>query len=498
MATINLLLPDQNLELRALASAISALPDVQSGCRFLAAKVAAILDVSAVVVEKRGREWRVAAEAGDPPSPNVMAEAARRAEGTAAAAARSVVDLAIAGHQWTCMSLYRSGERARMLIISGDWTLSASLLQDAAVGLGTALSRLVKPVRTSAGRGMAEAWTLPRRLAVTADAIHAQQMIIDACAKAVGAEKGSLALYDAQQQALAVTATFGYSAALVKYLRFRAGDSIIGAVFRSRRPLRVNDVRQLKGGPSLRLRYRTNSFMCVPLLGANRVLGVISVTDKHDRQPFDRLDLRTLRMLAGVASLALERANALDAAKANEREAAVDSLTGLFTRRYFRTRLDEEVERARRQGSPLSLTMLDVDNFKQLNDRLGHPVGDSVLRLVGNVLRRSVRLFDVSARYGGDEFAILMPGSGPDSSRHIAQRIREGIEDSRPPSEPWLDSAKVTASVGIATLTEITADELIERADRALYTAKRDGKNCVRLWDDPSASIGAVSTGDAG
>jgi diguanylate cyclase (GGDEF)-like protein len=161
-------------------------------------------------------------------------------------------------------------------------------------------------------------------------------------------------------------------------------------------------------------------------------------------------------------------------------------------------RLHEEVERARRQGSPLSLTMLDVDDFKQLNDRLGHLVGDSALRLVGGVLRRSVRLFDVSARFGGDEFAILMPGSGPDSSRHVAQRIRESLEDSPLPNEPWPDSAKVTTSVGIATLTGVSADELLQQADRALYAAKRDGKNCVRIWGEPGTSIGTASTGDAG
>jgi diguanylate cyclase (GGDEF)-like protein len=123
--------------------------------------------------------------------------------------------------------------------------------------------------------------------------------------------------------------------------------------------------------------------------------------------------------------------------------------------------------------------MVDVDNFKQLNDRLGHLAGDAVLRLIADVLRRSVRLFDVCARYGGDEFAILMPGSGPESSTQIADRIREGIEDTRPAGGPWADDLRITVSIGIASSLAETGEELVGRADQALYGAKRAGRNRV-------------------
>jgi len=102
-----------------------------------------------------------------------------------------------------------------------------------------------------------------------------------------------------------------------------------------------------------------------------------------------------------------------------------------------------------------------------------------VLRLVGDVLRRSVRLFDVCARQGGDEFAILMPGSSPEHSRHIAERIRSGIEESRLPGVPSSDEVRLTASIGIAAFANTTADDLIDGADRALYAAKRQGRNRV-------------------
>jgi diguanylate cyclase (GGDEF)-like protein len=132
--------------------------------------------------------------------------------------------------------------------------------------------------------------------------------------------------------------------------------------------------------------------------------------------------------------------------------------------------------------------MLDVDNFKQTNDRLGHLGGDSVLRVVGDVLHRSVRLFDVCARYGGDEFAILMPGSGLESTRQVAERIREGVEESRPSGGPWSEDLRVTTSIGIATFVNSTGAELMGRADQALYVAKREGKNRVRVSGVPDST----------
>jgi diguanylate cyclase (GGDEF)-like protein len=296
----------------------------------------------------------------------------------------------------------------------------------------------------------------------------------------VDARKASLAVYDEEEHALVIAATSGYPAILVKHLRFPPGIGIIGSVFLSRRPLRVDDIRAQLTRAKPRLRYRTPSFVSVPLLGVAGTLGVVSVADRRTGEPFERRDLGTMRGLAGVAALALDRMRAIERSQAVTREAAIDTLTGLFNRRHFMQRLEEELERARRQGAPLTAVMLDVDNFKQLNDRLGHPGGDAVLRVVGDVLRRSVRLFDVCARFGGDEFAILMPGSGSDSSAQIAERIREDVEGSRPLIGPWSDDLRVTASIGIATGTGISGEDLIARADEALYAAKRDGKNRVR------------------
>jgi diguanylate cyclase (GGDEF)-like protein len=340
--------------------------------------------------------------------------------------------------------------------------------------------------RPSLNRQMSAVHTLPRRLARVTEPAKMYQMIVDACARAVDAQRASLAIYDPERRSLSVAATHGYSPTLVRHLRIRPGDGIIGTVFQAGRALRVADIRRLQGA-SPRLRYRTTSFMCVPLTGSRTVLGVLSVSDPRGAEQFSRQDLRVLRTMASIARLGLDRAKAIEEANAAAHAAAIDPLTGLFNRRHFLARLEEEVERARRQSSPLTVIMIDVDNFKQLNDRLGHLLGDAVLRAVGDVLRRSVRLFDVCARHGGDEFAILMPGSDPESSLQIAERIREGVEDARPAAGHWSDDLRLTTSIGIATFANTTTEELIDRADQALYAAKRQGKNRVRVGTAPGA-----------
>ena len=124
--------------------------------------------------------------------------------------------------------------------------------------------------------------------------------------------------------------------------------------------------------------------------------------------------------------------------------------------------------------------MVDVDDFKSINDRYGHLVGDSVIRAIADILRRSVRVFDVCTRFGGEEFAVVMPGSGAEDAGRIAERIRQRVQNYTP-SEPGLASLKITVSVGFAVSQLNTSPhDLISNADVALYEAKRTGKNQVR------------------
>jgi diguanylate cyclase (GGDEF)-like protein len=159
-----------------------------------------------------------------------------------------------------------------------------------------------------------------------------------------------------------------------------------------------------------------------------------------------------------------------------ERSAITDPLTGLGNRAYFGAALEREVERARRLQQELSLVLLDLDDFKQINDGWGHPEGDRVLTGVGEAVRSELRGMDMAARYGGEEFAVLLPGTGRAGARAVADRIRARIESRFRGRAPH-----VTTSGGLATWPGDagSAEELVRSADRALYRAKAMGKNGI-------------------
>jgi diguanylate cyclase (GGDEF)-like protein len=203
-----------------------------------------------------------------------------------------------------------------------------------------------------------------------------------------------------------------------------------------------------------------------------------------------------IEWLAAVASVCLENvAN-------NERLKHIgltDALTGVHNRRYFEQRLREEVDRSLRKGSPLSCLLIDLDHFKQVNDRHGHLIGDAVLREVAEQIKDQLRLSDAMARYGGEEFAILLVQTDSASAVAIAERIRERV-GSRVVVLPDGKTLSVTVSVGVSTLYEsqrgakidARARDLVAAADRALYAGKRAGRNRVVMWPGPTTSPGAA------
>jgi two-component system cell cycle response regulator len=188
------------------------------------------------------------------------------------------------------------------------------------------------------------------------------------------------------------------------------------------------------------------------------------------------VDADELAVRLGIASRILTVHEALASRNARLAELAmVDELTGVKNRRRFREDLDLFFALASRRKIPLSLVMLDVDHFKQYNDAFGHPAGDEVLRIVAGLLLDVTREHDVVSRYGGEEFAILLPSTGSDSAVAVAERFRERIE-----RHPWPHRA-VTASLGVASTgaDTPTSASLVETADRALYCSKGSGRNRV-------------------
>jgi diguanylate cyclase (GGDEF)-like protein len=163
--------------------------------------------------------------------------------------------------------------------------------------------------------------------------------------------------------------------------------------------------------------------------------------------------------------------------------ATIDNLTGLWNRRVFLERLDEEISRYDRYRSPLSLIMLDLDLFKQLNDTLGHAAGDDALRMIGGLLTAQFRVADIAARYGGDEFAVILPGTNKTEAFAAAEKLRGAIEDLGMRAGPDPSAPLVTASLGVASAGPHAPDgeRLLEAADRALYRAKESGRDTVVL-----------------
>jgi diguanylate cyclase (GGDEF)-like protein len=205
-----------------------------------------------------------------------------------------------------------------------------------------------------------------------------------------------------------------------------------------------------------------------------RVSGVVSVA-RRDR-PFSVAERELFHYLAEQAAVSIENVGLHETV---ERQAVTDELTGLFNRRRFQEAMATEVERSKRFGQPVGLVLLDLDDFKAVNDTYGHQQGDLVLREVARVLRETSREIDEPARYGGEELAVVLPGTDLEGAYNLAERVRAGIEELALPLLDGEGALRVTASFGVATLPGSADDmrELVAAADEALYRAKRAGKN---------------------
>ena len=297
--------------------------------------------------------------------------------------------------------------------------------------------------------------------------------ITEAALRLLPGTHSSVRLFDESRTELLTGARSGEGAA-ARPPTFRRGEGIAGWVAEHGRVVRIDDATaDPRFRPDPGQGYTIGSILTVPLWAGGRVVGVLSVT-APEPSAFTADDEILARLLANCTVPPIEKARL-------ERLALTDHHTLAFNQRYLLPRLCDEVAAARRNVSPLSVLLLDLDLFKRVNDEHGHAVGDAVLRGFADRVRDAVRRPDVLVRRGGDEFVLIMPGTAEAEARRAAERIRARLAAS-PLDGGGGVRVPQTVSIGVATWdgNEEPA-ELEQRADAAMYAAKRDGRNQIAV-----------------
>lgn len=321
------------------------------------------------------------------------------------------------------------------------------------------------------------------------------QYILSQAVEITSAEKGSIMLYDMEADRLNIRVLAGLADVAyqdkvntneIRCRSFRPGEGIAGRVFLTARPIVVNNIQ----ADDLFVGSETSfarSIACIPMVVYNEPIGVINVTNKRQAEGFTEEDVNMLKAVADQAAVAVNKAQLWDMA-------VTDSLTGLYVRRYFIMKLQEELHRAGRYNKVFSVIMADLDHFKAVNDTYGHSAGDRVLQAIGHYLRKNIRDVDILARYGGEEFVFLLPDADKEAAVSLSERLRRGLEDLRVDDLPAL-----TMSLGIAGYPADSdrLEDLIQQADAALYAAKQAGRNRAVRYSSPTQTLRPLSRSDA-
>jgi len=359
------------------------------------------------------------------------------------------------------------------------------------VALGTALFSAINERELLRRQYELEALTdMALALENTAGAVAVAEVLLEHVIRAFDFPRG--VVVGAGDSAAQVLAVHGGAVETADQARLR-GSEVIARAHKVHETVLVTELHEQADAGLLRLLPRASSVIVVPLTAEGRATG--SLVLEHALRTGSRVERRVVSAVerfAAYAALALRNAVLLEQV---QRMAATDGLTAIANRRTFEATLEREIARAGRHNEPVSLVMVDLDNFKVLNDTHGHQVGDEVLRNVAAALACECREFDLAARYGGEEFALVLPGCTSEESTVIAERFRR-VVSAAPSVVP------VTASAGVATYPEHArnADELVRVADRALYESKRAGRDRVtaarpRMTGADDASRGLADAG---
>lgn len=227
--------------------------------------------------------------------------------------------------------------------------------------------------------------------------------------------------------------------------------------------------------------YRTNNCAIVPLICQDRVVGVLNLADKIEDEHFRQSDIALIELFSQLVGASIGNVKLFEKI---QRQATTDGLTGLVNHKTFYEILEKELWRSRRHGDQISLIMVDVDNLKKINDVYGHRAGDKALCEISRKIKECIRQIDTAARYGGDEFAVILLNTSLAGASVVARRMVDAVANS--PTNWNKEQIKLSISVGLSQYNaDSSPEDITNRSDQALYAAKQAGKNTVRIFGSP-------------
>lgn len=307
------------------------------------------------------------------------------------------------------------------------------------------------------------------------------ELIMQKVQQLIPSEAWSMLMLDEEKGELTFELALGEKGKDVSNLRVKVGEGIAGWVAQTGKPTIVNDTSR---DPRFARRFDdqthfvTRSILCAPLISRGRTIGVVQVINRQGGK-FTAADLQLLLTLVEPCAIAIENAILF---QRTEQLTITDDLTKLFNSRYLNLYLSREIKRCKRHGIPLAVIFLDLDGFKSVNDQHGHLAGSATLTEVGTILGLAVRESDMLARYGGDEFVVVLPETPAPGALVIAERIRKAIAGHCFLRPQGLE-ARISASFGIAAYPDhgLTPEGLIQKADQAMYRVKERDKNGIEV-----------------